>query len=215
MSSIRIKSLAFGLLLSAGLYSLSGCGDQNSRSDLDPYTGKHSGSWSVDHAPVAKADPESCTECHGSDFSGGISRVACTQCHMESVRAPHPSFWNYTSTQPTAWGTYAYGLHARYVRINGTAKCANASCHGAALDGAQASGPSCSSCHMGGPASAHPADWKVKLTPTIEAKEPTVLPDHGAYINANGLASCKTAVCHGNQLQGVFLGGPACTMCHY
>jgi len=210
MSQIKILSLALGLLLL--VCTLSGCGDKNSQADLNPATGAHSSTWlPTDHATAA-------TNCHGSDFSGGISKVACTQCHIESAEAPHPSFWNYTSKQPNAWGKYAYALHANYVRQKGTAACANVNCHAADLGGVTGSGPSCSSCHMGGPLSAHPTNWRVQLTQPgnpPHAQVATVLPDHGAYVNTNGTSSCRNVVCHGNLGQGVFLSGPACQMCHF
>jgi hypothetical protein len=135
MSSIRIKSLALGLLLSASLLSLSGCGDANSQATLDPYAGNHPHSWPFDHAAVAKTNPEPCKECHGDDLAGGISRVSCTQCHI------------------------------------------------------------------GGPLSVHPKEW-------------TKLEDHGSDLPQNGLESCKNAVCHGTNGEGVPSSGLACTTCH-
>ena len=219
MSQIRIPSLALGLLLALSLTVLSGCGDKNPRADLDSTSGKHPASWlPAGHSVAAKSHAEACTECHGSDFSGGISNIACTQCHLGNAEAPHPIFWNYTSTKPTAWGTYAYAFHGAYAIQKGTASCAVASCHGTALTGVANSGPSCTKCHLGGPTLVHPANWIVQLTKPgnpPHAQVPTVLPDHGPYVIANGTAACLNTVCHGAQGQGVFLSGPACTMCHF
>lgn len=225
MSQIRTSSLSLGLLLSLFVFSLAGCGDKSSQADLSPTTGKHSATWLPSgHATAAETNLESCTECHGSDFTGGISRVTCTPCHMESAEAPHPSFWNYTSQNKTAWGKYAYALHGRSVtqsnsKPNDTTACANAVCHGIDLSGVAGSGPSCSTkCHMGDTLKVHPANWRILLTQPgnpPHAQAATILPDHGNYVNTNGTESCRNAVCHGNQGQGVFLSGPACVMCHF
>lgn len=203
MSQIRVSSLTFGLLLAVSIMMLAGCGEKNSQADLNPISGKHPAGWLPSgHTDAAKDHLEACTECHGSDFSGGVSKIACTQCHIESAEAPHPSFWNYTSKQPNAWGKYAYAFHAPFVRKNGTKACANVNCHGADLKGA--SGPSCSSCHMGGPLSAHPVTW---VFPDIKKL-------HGPYVDNVESQSCRNVVCHGSQGQGVFLSGPSCVTCH-
>ena len=86
--------LLFGLILTTA-----GCSKQNSNSSIDPDTGKHNivgwanadthGAW------AKKASTEvgfaNCQECHGSDFSGGNSKKACSTCH--GVSAPHPAVW--------------------------------------------------------------------------------------------------------------------------
>lgn len=213
MSQIRTSSLALAMVLSLLVMALSGCGDNNSQATLDPTSGKHPASWlPAGHSTAAKSNLESCTECHGSDFSGGISKIACTQCHLGNAEAPHPIFWNYTSTKPTAWGAYAYAFHGVYAKQNGTTGCAVASCHGTSLLGVSGSGPSCTSCHKD-VMSAHPVEWVISLTHSPGGVA-TVLPDHGNWVNNVESASCRNVVCHGPQGQGVFLSGLACTACH-
>lgn len=213
MSQIRISSLMLGLLFSVPLFLLSGCGDKNSHANLEPVAGKHSDSWlPAGHASAAKASLEGCTECHGGDFGGGISKVACTQCHLGNEEAPHPVFWNYTSTQPNAWGKYAYAWHGQYAKQKGTTGCAVASCHGSDLLGVSNSGPSCKSCHKD-IMSTHPVEWAVRLSHSPGGVA-TVLPDHGAWVNNTESASCRNTVCHGAQGAGVFLSGIKCTACH-
>jgi hypothetical protein len=218
MSQIRIPSLALGLFLLLSLSLLSGCGDKNSQADLDPSSGKHPASWlPAGHSTAAKNHFEACTECHGSDFSGGISKIACTQCHLGNEEAPHPVFWNYTATQPTAWGTYAYAFHsltARQLGLDNAKKsCGVASCHGAdLLGGTGTSGPSCKSCHKD-IMSVHPVEWVMRLTHSPGGIA-TIQPDHGNWVNNVEAESCKNAVCHGAQGQGVFLSGLACVACH-
>lgn len=192
MSQIRTTFLALCLLLL--VFALSGCGDKNSQGDVNPVTGAHSYIWltSAGHPVVAKAQINSCAECHGGDFKGGISKVACTQCHLGNQFEVHPLLW----------GQYAYALHGGYVKQNGTAGCSNLNCHGTDLAGVAGSGPSCSSCHMGGPTSSHPLAWNADITL------------HASYVGQNGTSSCRSIVCHGSNLQGVFLSGPSCNACH-
>lgn len=59
--------------------------------------GSHPAGWAApgQHGAKAKSDPDSggleaCQSCHGSDFAGGSSGVACSDCH--DIDAPHPSF---------------------------------------------------------------------------------------------------------------------------
>jgi hypothetical protein len=76
-------------------------------------------------------------------------------------------------------------------------------CHGADYAGG-VSGTSCSSCHMGGNASIHPA-WGTPVYAT-----------HGSYVKSNGndTSRCANAACHGTALTGVSGSGPSCTLCH-
>ncbi|MDP2725404.1 MAG: hypothetical protein Q8O44_03920 [Syntrophales bacterium] len=143
---------------------------------------------------AAKASLETCTECHGADYTGGISKIACTDCHIGNQQSIHP----------TQWGPFGFILHADYVRTNTSSTCANALCHGANLDGAGGTGPSCTSCHMGDVASMHPP-WG---TPDY-AK-------HGSYVksNNNDTSGCANARCHGTNLDGIGGAGPSCTSCH-
>lgn len=204
MSQIIKPSLALGLLLSLIVFMLSGCGDKNSQADLNPTSGKHPSTWlPADHVVAAKDHPEACTECHGSDFTGGISNIACTKCHLGNQEKVHP----------VLWGQYAYALHGSYVTQNGTASCANVSCHGTTLSGVSGSGPACLSCHMGSNTAIHPLSWIPRYT-TAPGISPTNLPDHGAYVNNNGTGSCVNVVCHGASGQGVFLSGRSCRACH-
>jgi predicted CxxxxCH...CXXCH cytochrome family protein len=76
-----------------------------------------------------------------------------------------------------------------------------AACHGTALDGGIAK-VSCTSCHLGGPTSVHPASWTVIYT------------DHGPYSTGTGTASCANQYCHGPALAGVADSGPGCDACH-
>jgi predicted CxxxxCH...CXXCH cytochrome family protein len=130
--------------------------------------------------------------CHGSSLTGvPDSGPSCTSCHLGSPTSVHPADW-----------VPVYSTHGPYVKTNSTSACANQYCHGLSLTGVANSGPSCTSCHLGGLTSGHPADW-VPIYST-----------HGPYVTANGTNSCSNQYCHGTTLAGVPDSGPSCTLCH-
>ena len=190
MPSIRTVSLTALLAL-----ALAGCGDKNSQSAFSSDGGgTHTANWlPLEHRTAATANITACAECHGADFSGGISKVACTQCHMGSQLSIHPIEWN---------GQTAVN-HAAHVTAYGTTRCATAYCHGTGLAGVANSGPSCTSCHIGGALAVHP--WPAA----------SYMADHGAYVvDKKSTASCQNAACHGKDLKGVDQSGVSCTKCH-
>jgi hypothetical protein len=183
----------------AMVVTLVGCGDKNDKVNFTAERGHPSG-WAVTHKTSAKAELETCTECHGDQLNGGISQVSCTKCHLGSTAAIHP----------TQWGSYAYARHSAYVKTNGTATCAVAACHGSSLQGVSGSGPACASaCHLGSATAKHPADWTVSKNGAL--KNPK---GHSDYAKAQGSNSCNNANCHGTDAKGVFLSGPSCYLCH-
>lgn len=187
-------ALLFGCLLGLG-----GCGDATSKSDLDPETGMHPSGWlPAGHAGAGQSHLTTCQPCHGDDFHGGIAKVSCLLCHLGDQ----------THVHPLSWDDLVYALHGPYVDQNGTAACANAFCHGADLQGVAQSGPSCTSCHIGGPTAIHP--WTAATDFSVSP------PQHAQYLAAHGGSthSCRNDTCHGANLQGVFLSGPPCSECH-
>lgn len=249
MSQIN-KLPLLSLFLLVGTFLLGGCGSSsNSPSAVDPAKEGHAAGWlPAGHVAAAKADPTSCVRCHGSDYSGGISTVACTECHLGNEQSVHPIEWDNLvgtrhagyvkshgnsacananchgadltgvtgsgpsctvchlggvgSVHPLDWGALAYAKHPLYVASNGTTACSNINCHGADLTGVPDSGPSCTSCHLGGVFSVHPTDWSGNFL------------QHAVYVGSHGTSSCSNAVCHGPNLQGVSLSGPSCFSCH-
>jgi len=198
MSQIKIKAY-FALMASAILLmSAAGCGSSktNPESAFSADSQKHGATWlPAEHKAAARENIENCTECHGTDLSGGISGVSCSKCHLGGSNSVHPVLWSgLTATS-----------HGSYAKASGNTSCANAACHGTDLGGVAESGPSCSSCHLGGPTSVHPLDWAGSALVTA----------HGAYVSAaRSFASCATAVCHGTRLEGVAGSGHACSRCH-
>ncbi|MDA8423860.1 MAG: hypothetical protein M0Z89_11055 [Nitrospiraceae bacterium] len=187
------KNLIMVLLLIVGLLALAGCGSE--KNDKAVFDGdQHPAGWlPAGHMAAAKTDVTVCAECHGSDYAGGISGVSCTLCHLGGVDSVHPAAWSQNT------GTY----HAPYAASNGTTACSNMYCHGNGLTGVAGSGPSCTSCHLGGPVAVHPSAWS-QNTGTF----------HAPYAVANGTTACSNVNCHGTTLTGVGGSGPSCTSCH-
>jgi len=204
MSQIKPISLRIGLVLLFA-QALGGCGSNSTFTPTSGGAHNVAGWLPAVHATAANADMTSCAECHGSDFSGGISKVACTQCHLGDQQNVHPLNWGYL----------AYAQHPDYVKQNGISSCNNAYCHGTNLTGVTNSGPSCSSCHLGGPMQVHPGNSGDATTDFNNWAKNTASPNfHGTYVANNGLTTCSNAVCHGANLQGVYESGQSCTTCH-
>jgi hypothetical protein len=190
MSQIKPYHLIISLALS---FALAGCGEKNDKAVFSP-EGGHPSDWAQTHKTSAKADLETCVECHGANLDGGIAQVSCSLCHLGGAGSVHPA----------QWGNYAYTRHKGASTDLLSASCATAVCHGTAREGVAGSGPACATaCHLGGTYKKHPAGW-------------TTISGHKSYLAtiANVSTTCKTAACHGTGGKGVFLSGPACDQCH-
>ena len=90
---------------------------------------------------AAAAGAEACaTSCHGADFAGGFTGIACADCHP---LYPHSAGWE----EPGRHGAPAF-FDTLPARCGG--------CHGLALQGGD-SGVGCFDCHPGYP---HEARWE-------------------------------------------------------
>lgn len=97
------------LLLAAGLV-LSACSTSTTTGGLLDASGKHPSNFVDTHPSYARPDGSVCTECHGSDFRGGIAKVSCfsatrngVSCHANGP-AFHPLDW-LNKTGPNFHGT--------------------------------------------------------------------------------------------------------------
>ncbi len=95
-NALWVMGLLGILAISAGCSSP----NPNAIATLNPDTGNHVAGFSDPsaHGTAAKSQGTgfaSCQECHGVDFSGGVSAVSCFYpCH--GVNAPHPRApWNH------------------------------------------------------------------------------------------------------------------------
>lgn len=131
-------SLKHGLAALIMTLVLVGCSNPNDQSYFNSDTGKHVDNWlPAGHMTAANTDLATCADCHGADFAGGISNIACDLCHMGGT----------TSMHPAGWLRDACFNHGVYALNNGTTACANIYCHGTYLSGVTGSGPSCTKCH--------------------------------------------------------------------
>jgi hypothetical protein len=207
MSSIKLH-LIQRCLLAALLLVLAGCGSKNPNSTFSTASGgaHTAANWlPAGHMTAANSDLGSCAVCHGSDYSGGTSKVACTECHMGDQQNVHPLDWGYL----------AYAKHGAYAKTTGIASCNNMYCHGKTLTGVATSGPSCTSCHLGGPMQVHPGNYSSTATDFTDWSTNTTSSNfHGTYVTNNGINSCANAVCHGTYLKGVTGSGSSCQACH-
>jgi hypothetical protein len=172
------------LLAGTLVMGLWGCGSSNS--SAPPFqAGAHPSGWSAGtvHGTQYRAQPDQCSECHGSDLKGGISKVSCDTCHPGY---PHATDW----ALPLQHG-YAYGANPQSCKL----------CHGANYLGgiSQVScinnpvGAQPTGCHPN-PANMHTAAWKEM--------------DHGSHAKLapsaatplNSLLACRN--CHGYDFKG-------------
>ena len=161
-----------------------------------PFT-THSPAWTdvaSDHGQAVD-DTETCTGCHGDDYSGGVAEQSCFACHMEGPPfAIHPGSW-----------TNLIADHQQ--EADNTDACKG--CHGEDFTGGVA-GVSCLTCHLTAPPfTIHPIDWT----------DPAA--DHRPFALSYSWTSCATDVCHGadlrgGEVQGVFTGRSCFTAlgCH-
>ncbi len=198
MSSVR-NSILTGILLMTGLFFLGGCGSSEKNESV--FEGdSHPSNWKVAHKTAALQDPAVCTECHGSDLSGGTSNVACSSCHVNG--SPF-LLTNCTSchTAPPS-GTVAPNRIGAHGTNTG---------HFAA----QVTLPDgCNTCHTGSGSGSLNHDngvANVAFPSVYNAKS------GAAVYNANG--TCSNVSCHGGQTTPSWLTGTLdvfsqCTSCH-
>jgi hypothetical protein len=90
---------------------------------------------------VEAMGPSGCADCHGGDYSGGWSGVACSSCHGAPPGGQPPG----QSGHPLGWMTReSASFHGYEVQTEGVTDCTR--CHGFGLSGGT-SGVGCAKCH--------------------------------------------------------------------
>ncbi len=152
---------------------------------------------------VAKGIEKTCwTQCHGTDFSGGLSGRACTSCHELYPHQPeNPNLSDYFETANSdLWRSFS--VHGAFVQENGAVPqgMCSTNCHGTDYSGGL-SEVTCFNCHKPYPHLALSDNWKN---------------DHRAYVNSHGDGSCATQNgCHTNKNFGPSTVVQSCTdFCH-
>lgn len=131
MSSIKPSHLLIAL---ATVFTLAGCGDKNSNVVFSPES-RHPAGWAASHKAAAVANLDSCAECHGESFDGGIAGVSCMSpaaisgmtCHATSA-ADNPvgcvsCHGGLTSGPFGAAKPNTKAAHAKHVALLGTGSC--------------------------------------------------------------------------------------------
>ena len=199
MSQIK-KSIMPVLIFIAGILLMAGCSDPNAKAPFSSDSGHPAGWFPSGHAAAAKADPGACTECHGSDLSGGTSGVACSSCHVNGSPYTNTDCTSCHGKPPT--GTVAPNSAGAHNTVTGHFNA------GVTLpDG-------CSTCHDGAGSGTTKHDngtVDVAFLTIYSAKSGT------AVHNADG--TCSSVSCHGGQTTPVWLTGTIdvstqCTSCH-
>jgi len=160
-------TLARSLIIGLFVLVASGCGDTNPDATFDSETGQHLANWSpltspLTHTSAGQADLDTCTDCHGQDFEGGISGVTCRNCHINTngtlscsqchsypetapAHTPHrlpnvsclDCHVNTVGTSSHNSGFIDVELNAAYNAASGTATFAGSTCSGASCHGGQ------------------------------------------------------------------------------
>ena len=115
---------------------------------VTPTGGSHANSATMNY--IANGGSSSCTECHGSDLAGGISRVSCFGNTAGCHHGPVPN-----------WITAAvHGVTAKKAPgSSGFASCQI--CHGTGTNfSGGSSGVSCYTCHLPTANSPHASQWR-------------------------------------------------------
>ncbi len=198
MSSVS-RSFIAGVFLIAGIFALGGCGSSEKNESL--FEGDaHPANWKVTHKTAALQDPAACIECHGADYSGGVSKVACSSCHLNGSPFVLTNCTSCHASPPS--GTAAPNRTGAHNTITG---------HFAS----QVSFPDgCSTCHNGagsGTLNHDTGTVSVAFLNTYNAKSGS------AVYNADG--TCSQVSCHGGQTTPAWLTGTIdvntqCYLCH-
>lgn len=122
--------------LIVALTSIVACGQVNDDASLVNNTGQHSTGWITLHGADTALSVPSCTQCHGSNLTGGISKVGCfstAQTSLNGIVCHATSPAVDTGCKSCHWpppnGTVApnrAGAHAKHLALAGMT-CA--SCH--------------------------------------------------------------------------------------
>lgn len=187
----------FGLLIIVGLALVAGCGTPNDVANFDSDAGTHVSDWKLSrHAAASVADSNGCTECHGSDFAGGLSGVACADCHVSGSPVVMTNCTSCHASPPN--GTVAPNRSNSHPVHNALPNVAKV----------------CDSCHMGagsGTVKNNNGVVDVVFLGAYKAKS------GAAVLNPDG--TCSNVSCHGGKttppwVLGVIDVNTQCTACH-
>lgn len=177
---MRILRYSFVLLFFVSLW---GCSNANDKNIILDASGKHPANWVSNHSNLFRALPgaiddstvaksSACTECHGSDLKGGVSKVSCfSQGYAAMTCHFHPAgYRNSNSHGKTAKSSPTFS--------SGFDSCRG--CHGSQYAGGFLSPVSCMSaastadpafaCH--GTGAPHAKNWATSATSDHSTSDP-------------------------------------------
>lgn len=215
MSQIKPSHVIVSALLAL---VLGGCGDKNSKAVFSPESG-HSSDWMLAHKSSARADVESCAECHGENYDGGVSRVSCMSAAAVSGFSCH-------ATSPVANQTGCISCHGNGPFGTTAPNRKNAHTKHTAL-----AGIGCDICHLNagyGTASHAKANAAggisratVSLTTYSSAHAAGSASTFGYTANAGAIGgTCSQVSCHGGKVTPDWIGAidltsyADCIKCH-
>jgi len=132
-----------------------------------------------------------CQSCHAKDYSGGPSKINCSQCHAGiKVHTDETVVMNKTNQ----------GFHGAYFKNTGAKTGICADCHGSQFTGGKVS-PACKNCHAS--VNIHAANYATASGTYL----------HGAYFKNSGNLMSVCGDCHGADYAGG-ISSPSCNKCH-
>jgi predicted CxxxxCH...CXXCH cytochrome family protein len=195
MSQIKKMTMVVTFLV-LGFFMLTGCSDPNAQSVFDSDSGTHPVGWlPLGHVAAAKADNNSCSECHGADYSGGISGYSCFQCHTGFPFTSTDCVSCHATPPAGSAAPNRKGAHSAHNVLPGVTNV-------------------CATCHLGAGSGTNSHVNKVvdvQFLDLYNAKS-------GAAVrNTDG--TCSNVSCHGGQTTPAWLTGKIdtnlqCTACH-
>lgn len=212
MSQIKLSHLLITAFLAL---VLGGCGDKNSKAVYSPES-KHTPDWVLTHKISARVDVESCTECHGSDYSGGIANVSCMSqtgpsgftCHASNPAVNMTGCVSCHGGLPSGpFGTAAPNRKSAHTKHTALTACVT--CHENAGSG------------TAGHAKATTAGGLSKATVALTTYSAAHNSTTGSFgYNTNG--TCSQISCHGGKVTPAWTGtisivakdNSVCYMCH-
>lgn len=200
-SMIRITFLIIALV------ALAACGKVNSDAPPVDSNGKHPVDWIGQHKNVARVSTSTCSQCHGSDLTGGITQIGCFSTTQKSV-----SGFACHATSPAANPTGCVSCHS--LPPNGTTAPNRANAHAKHL---ALFGLTCDSCHSGGGSgTVNHAKGVAAVSLPVTLKAKSITTSFG-YDATSG--KCSGIICHGGQPTPIWSGGiinvaTDCLKCH-
>ena len=190
-----ITALTRIFFVSAACCALFACGKANEQAPALSSVNKHPDTWLTGHRAAYRLSPNQCRECHGTDLSGGVTKIGCSTNSCHSGNHPprdiiHPVLFKGTPDLNKAHGGMAKKDLIICQDCHGTPGGAGSNSRFNRPIGSLTTGCEASGCHNDN--MAHPKLWR-------------------GHVNSGNQANA-CALCHGASFEGGT--GPKCSSCH-